>query len=43
MILQHTSINTISENESLIISISYTDNYSDKPLTTDNDNNDNNN
>ena len=41
VILQGTSINTISENESLIILISNTDNYSDNPSTTDNNNNNN--
>ena len=43
VILQHTSINTINENESLIILTNNTNNYSDNPSTTDNDNNDNNN
>ena len=41
VILQDTSINTINENEGLIILTSNTDNYSDSPLTTNNDNNDN--
>ena len=43
VILRGTGINTISENERMIILTSNTDNYSDNPSTTDNDNNDNNN
>ena len=43
VILQHTSIDAINENERMIISTSNTDNYSDDPSITDNDNNDNNN
>ena len=43
LILQHTNINTINENENLIILTNNTNNYSDNPSTTDNDNNDNNN
>ena len=43
LILQHSSINTINENERMITSTSNTDNYSDNPLSTNNDNNDNNN
>ena len=42
MILQHSSINTINENERMIITKSNTDNYSNDPSTTDNDNNNNN-
>ena len=43
VILQHSSINTINENERIIISTSNTDNYSDDLSTTDNDNNNNSN
>ena len=42
VIVQHSSINTINENERMLISTSNTNNYSDNPSTTDNDNNDNN-
>ena len=43
VILQHTSIDAINENERAIISTSNTDNYNGDLSTTDNDNNDNNN
>ena len=42
VILQHSSINAINEIERMVISTNNTDNYSDNPLTTDNDSNDNN-
>ena len=43
VILQHTSINAISENERMIILTNNTSNYSDNSSTTDNDNNENDN
>ena len=43
VILQHTSIDAINENESLIILTNDTDNCSNNPSITDNNNNDNNN
>ena len=43
VILQHTNIGAINENENLIILKNNTDNYGNNPSTTDNNNNDNNN
>ena len=43
VILQHSSINTINENERMIISTNNTENYSDDPWTTDSDSNNNSN
>ena len=42
-ILQHTSIDAINENESLMISTSNTDNYSENRLSTNNDSSNNSN
>ena len=43
VILQHSSINTINENERMIISTNNTENYSDDLSTTDSDSNNNSN
>ena len=43
VILQHTSINTINENERIVIITNNTENYSDDQSTIDSDRNDNSN